>query len=59
MNNATKIEEARKKLGLTQFQAAALCGVSLNAYIKWEKGVSKPNETNKEKVKDILKLKEV
>lgn len=44
----------RKIAGLTQVEVAVKVGVSLTSYQLWEKGVSKPNEENLKKLKDVL-----
>lgn len=49
-----KLKEKREEKHLSQMDAASLCGVSLNAYIRWEKGCSKPKPINEPGVKKIL-----
>ncbi len=39
---AEKIKAARKRLGLPQARAAALCGVSMRTYCHWEAGTRTP-----------------
>lgn len=51
----SKLKEARQKKGLTQVQLAKLVGVSINAYVRWEQGVNKPNEENFEKLIEVLR----
>lgn len=40
MSPPEKIKAARLRLGLTQAEAAAVCGVSPRAYWQWEAGKS-------------------
>lgn len=51
-----KIKEARLRLKLTQVEVASRVGVSMNAYILWEKNVSIPNPENMAKLKKVLEL---
>jgi len=51
-----KIKEARLRLKMTQVEVAARVGVSMNAYILWEREVSNPNPENMAKLKKVLKL---
>ena len=44
----------REEKGLTQIDMAIAVGVSLSSYRMWEKGVTKPNEVNGHKLKQIL-----
>ncbi len=39
---AERIKAARKRLGITQARAAALCGVSLRTWSHWERGARLP-----------------
>lgn len=48
------IKEKRLALKLTQFDLARMCGVSPNTIMRWENGVTKPNEENMEKLKKAL-----
>lgn len=48
------ILEKRKALGMTQVEVAKAVGVSLQAYILWEKEVNKPNEDNAKKLDKVL-----
>ena len=59
MDNYNRIKHARIKWGLTQHQVAKLCEVSINSFRNWESGVTKPNEENAEKLKKVLRLKEI
>jgi transcriptional regulator with XRE-family HTH domain len=52
----TLIREKRLELKLTQTDVALVCGVSLAAYILWEKGVSKPKYQNQQKLIECLNL---
>ena len=51
------IKELRKELGLTQVEVAKQVGVSLSAYLLWERGVSNPTPENLEKLKKVLQVK--
>jgi transcriptional regulator with XRE-family HTH domain len=51
------IKDLRKKKGLTQCEIAAKVGVSLGAYLMWERNVGKPNEENLKKLKEVLGVK--
>lgn len=53
------LKNERKKMGYTQIDVAIKVGVSLVSYQMWEKGVSKPNEENKKKLFNILKIEEI
>jgi len=52
------LKEARQALGYTQVEVARQVGVSINAYVLWEREVSNPNPENMEKLKKVLKIKE-
>jgi len=54
----TKIKEQRELLKMTQADVAIACGVSLNVFQLWEKGVGKPNKKNRPKVIRVLQLPE-
>lgn len=54
MLNLENLKELRMKKGYSQAKIAKECGVSLNAYIKWEQGVSKPIEENYTKLEELL-----
>ena len=53
----TDLKKQRQQLGLTQVEVARKVGVSLSAYLLWERGAGKPNAENKEKLKKVLKTK--
>ena len=54
------LKEFRKQYGISQIALARMTGVSLNAYLRWEYGVSSPNEENRERLEAaIKKIKEV
>ena len=55
MKNMTEIKRLRLEKGLTQVDVAIACGVSKQAYMSWEYGVSKPNEENQIKLDAVLK----
>lgn len=48
------IKERRKELGKTQMDMAKETGVSLQAYILWERGINTPTCENMEKLKLAL-----
>ena len=48
------IKELRKEKKLTQTDCALFCGVSLTAFILWEKGVNKPTPENQKKLEKLL-----
>lgn len=48
--------ELRKQKGLSQVQVAREVGVSINAYINWERGVMNPNIENKQKLEELFEL---
>lgn len=48
------IREQRKKLGLSQTEAAKRIGVSLSAYLLWERGAGNPNEVNLQRLNEVL-----
>ncbi len=51
------LKKIRIDRGMTQFEVARKVGVSLNAYLRWEAGVNKPNAENEKKLKEVLKIK--
>ena len=44
----------RKLRGWSQFQTAKELGISINTWIQWERGVSKPNKENMEMLKEAF-----
>lgn len=48
------LKENRKYLGKTQTQCATWCGVSLESWQKWERGLSFPRPDKYEKIKECL-----
>lgn len=48
------IKEQRTKKGFTQMQMAVKMGVSITAYINWEKGGTNPTPENLKKLIAIL-----
>jgi len=48
------LKEQRIKKGMTQIDAAIAIGVSLSSYRMWELGVTKPNETNMQKLIEVF-----
>jgi len=48
------LKEERKKLGLSQVGMAVKIGVSINTYINWERGGTKPNPENLDKLNKIV-----
>ena len=54
-----ELKEIRKKYNVTQFDMAKACGVSLNAYVMWERGIATPSDENRAKLNDVIeKLKQ-
>lgn len=52
------IKEIREDLGLTQCKVAKYCGVSLQAYYRWENGLTKMiKEENFNRLCKILNVK--
>lgn len=52
------IKEIREKMGLSQCKVAKHCGVSIQAYYRWEQGLTKQiKEENYEKLCEILNVK--
>lgn len=52
------IKERRLKLGYTQIDVAKAVGVSLQAFILWEKEVNCPKPENEEKLKQVLRIED-
>jgi transcriptional regulator with XRE-family HTH domain len=48
------LKELRLKKKMTQMQVAVAVGVTLTAYINWEKGGCSPSPENLEKLKAVL-----
>lgn len=48
------VKEQRIKKGMTQIDAAIAIGVSLSSYRMWELGVTKPNDTNMQKLIEVF-----
>lgn len=55
MLNLENLRELREKKGLTQMEISKMCGVTLNAYVRWEHGCTKPAPENQAKLEEILK----
>ena len=51
------LKNARKKLGLSQTEAAKLIGVSLVTWQNWERGVTTPAPENMAKIYKEFKIK--
>lgn len=52
------IRKIRDKMGLSQCAVAKHCGVSIQAYYRWENGLTKQiKEENYEKLCEILNVK--
>lgn len=51
------LKQHRKRMNLTQTEVARKVGVSLTSYQLWERDVSKPNEENLKKLKEVLQIK--
>jgi transcriptional regulator with XRE-family HTH domain len=54
--NKINFLELRNKKGKTQVEAASICGVSINTWIRWEKGVGLPDFENRIKLQALIKL---
>jgi DNA-binding XRE family transcriptional regulator len=52
--NTLNLKEQRIKKGMTQIDAAIAIGVSLSSYRMWELGVTKPNDTNMQKLIEVF-----
>lgn len=50
------LREARSRAGLTQFDCARHCSVSVNSYQYWERGISEPKEDRKNLICTFLGL---
>ena len=51
------IKKMRQDKKLTQWEVAKMVGVSVNAVVMWERGVSQPKPENMEKLKEALEVK--
>jgi len=51
------LKELRLDRGMTQVDVAKAVGVSLSAYVLWERGVMNPTQENLEKLKNVLGIK--
>jgi len=49
-----ELKKMRKEQGLTQFDLAKACNVSVVSIRLWEAEISKPNEENLQKLKNVL-----
>lgn len=47
-------KDLREKKGKTQMEAALVCGVSINTWIRWEKNVGKPGFENQIKLQKLI-----
>jgi transcriptional regulator with XRE-family HTH domain len=54
----TTLKKRRLALGLSQMDLAEKVGVSLLTIQLWERGVSEPNDKNKEILESVLKTLE-
>lgn len=52
------LKERRLAKNYTQIDMAVKVGVSLSAYILWERGAMNPNEENQKKLDEVLELSE-
>ena len=52
------LKQIRKSLGLSQMDLAQKVGVSLLTIQLWERGISEPNDKNKEILESVLKTLE-
>ena len=48
------LKQIRKQYNVTQVDMAKACGVSLSAYLLWERGVANPNEENQAKLNQVI-----
>ena len=48
------LKQIRKSLGLSQMDLAQKVGVSLLTIQLWERGISQPNESNKEELERVI-----
>lgn len=55
--NLEKLKELRLKNGMTQIDVAKAVGVTMNSYVRWEKGANQPTEENLQKLKEVLGVK--
>ena len=51
------LKELRLDRGMTQVDVAKAVGVSLSAYVLWERDVMNPTQENLEKLKNVLGIK--
>ena len=54
--NNSALKTARDALGMTKTAAAASIGVTLNTYMRWEKGMLKPIPERLPKISEVLNL---
>lgn len=60
LSNIGDIREKREKIGLSQCKVAKHCGVSIQAYYRWENGLTKQiKDENYKKLCEILNVKVV
>jgi len=50
------LKKLRLESEMTQFDLAKAVGVSVNTIIKWENEVSKPSESNYNKLKEVFDI---
>ena len=48
------LKDVRKRLGLSQVQAAKMCGVHFKTWIAWETNRNNPDENNTKKLEDKI-----
>ena len=58
MRKMENLKQIRKSLGLSQMDLAQKVGVSLLTIQLWERGISEPNDKNKEILESVLKTLE-
>ena len=56
MEISEKIKRLRKKNNMTQEKLAARTGVGIDTVDKWEKGILKPNDTEKRRLAGIFNI---
>lgn len=53
--NKMDFKKMRTDLKLTQFDLTKEFGISINTYVKWEKGIATPSEKNQKIINNFLK----
>ena len=50
------LKNLRKKKGLSQYDAAALCGVCQTTWVLWEHGKNNPTKEHWEKIRSLNEM---